>query len=157
MQICTSLMVVRCLLSRACWHRSCCLKVHATILTSLLFLTDYSKYLSHYSTSIYRTLEALATMHYMNTLHHITDKKKRDENGRWQTCQRVRHGVHRRWPHGSRRTSLSFSAQILHSWNVEPISQYCSYCSSVTCMWSSGVSAASILMSGFTIRPSGYR
>lgn len=39
------------------------------------------------------------------------------------SCQEERQGVQRRWPHGSIRTSLSFSAQILHSWNVEPISQ----------------------------------
>lgn len=45
------------------------------------------------------------------------------------TCHAVRQDVHIRWPHGSIFTSLSFSAQILHSWNVEPISQYNSYCS----------------------------
>lgn len=45
------------------------------------------------------------------------------------TCQAVRQEVHIRWPHGSIFTSLSFSAQILHSWKVEPISQYSSYCS----------------------------
>lgn len=37
------------------------------------------------------------------------------------TCHAVRHGVHSRWPHGSIRMSLSFSAQILHSWNVLPV------------------------------------
>lgn len=41
----------------------------------------------------------------------------------------MRQDVHIRWPHGSIFTSLSFSAHILHSWNVEPISQYNSYCS----------------------------
>lgn len=45
------------------------------------------------------------------------------------TCQDVRQDVHMRCPHGSIFTSLSFSAHILHSWNVEPISQYNSYCS----------------------------
>ncbi len=45
------------------------------------------------------------------------------------TCHDVRQEVHIRWPHGSIFTSLSFSAQILHSWNVDPISQYNSYCS----------------------------
>lgn len=45
------------------------------------------------------------------------------------TCQAVRHEVHIRWPQGSIFTSLSFSAQILQSWKVEPISQYSSYCS----------------------------
>lgn len=45
------------------------------------------------------------------------------------TCQAVRQEVHIRCPQGSIFTSLSFSAQILHSWNVEPISQYSSYCS----------------------------
>lgn len=45
------------------------------------------------------------------------------------TCHDVKQEVHIRWPHGSIFTSLSFSAQILHSWNVEPISQYNSYCS----------------------------
>lgn len=37
------------------------------------------------------------------------------------TCQAVKHGVHNKWPHGSIRISLSFSAHILHSWNVLPI------------------------------------
>lgn len=46
-----------------------------------------------------------------------------------RTCQAVRQEVHIRCPQGSIFTSLSFSAQILHSWNVEPISQYSSYCS----------------------------
>lgn len=45
------------------------------------------------------------------------------------TCQAVRHKVHMRWPQGSILMSLSFSAQILQSWKVEPISQYNSYCS----------------------------
>lgn len=45
------------------------------------------------------------------------------------TCQAVRQEVHMRWPQGSIFTSLSFSAQILQSWKVEPISQYSSYCS----------------------------
>ncbi len=45
------------------------------------------------------------------------------------TCHNVKQEVHIRWPHGSIFTSLSFSAQILHSWNVDPISQYNSYCS----------------------------
>ena len=49
------------------------------------------------------------------------------------TCQAVRQCVQSRWPQGSIRMSLLFSAQILHSWNVEPISQYSSYCSWVTC------------------------
>ena len=73
------------------------------------------------------------------------------------TCQEVRHGVQRRWPHGSMRMSLSFSAQILHNWNVEPISQYNSYCSCVTLMWSSGVGWTAQDRSGFTLRPSGNR
>lgn len=46
-----------------------------------------------------------------------------------RTCQAVRQEVHMRWPQGSIFTSLSFSAQILQSWKVEPISQYSSYCS----------------------------
>lgn len=37
--------------------------------------------------------------------------------------------MHIRCLQGSIFTSLSFSAQILHSWNVDPISQYNSYCS----------------------------
>lgn len=45
------------------------------------------------------------------------------------TCQDVRQDVHMRCPQGSIFTSLSFSAHILHSWKVEPISQYNSYCS----------------------------
>lgn len=45
------------------------------------------------------------------------------------TCQAVRQEVHIRCLQGSIFTSLSFSAQILHSWKVEPISQYSSYCS----------------------------
>lgn len=45
------------------------------------------------------------------------------------TCQAVRQEVHIRCLHGSIFTSLSFSAQILQSWKVEPISQYSSYCS----------------------------
>lgn len=47
----------------------------------------------------------------------------------YDTCQAVRQEVHMRWPHGSILMSLSFSAQILQSWKVEPISQYSSYCS----------------------------
>lgn len=31
------------------------------------------------------------------------------------TCHAVKHGVHSKWPHGSMRTSLSFSAHILHN------------------------------------------
>ena len=38
------------------------------------------------------------------------------------------------WRDSTHRTSLSFSAQILHSWNVLPISQYTWYCSGVTGM-----------------------
>lgn len=49
-------------------------------------------------------------------------------------CHDVKQGVHNKCPQGSIRTSLSFSAQILHSWNVLPISQYSSYCSCVTAM-----------------------
>lgn len=45
------------------------------------------------------------------------------------TCHAVRQEVHIRCLQGSIFTSLSFSAQILQSWNVEPISQYSSYCS----------------------------
>lgn len=60
-------------------------------------------------------------------------------NLNYNTCQAVRHGVQRRCPQGSILTSLSFSAQILHNWNVLPISQYNSYCSAVTFMCSSGV------------------
>lgn len=59
------------------------------------------------------------------------------------TCHAVRQEVHMRCPQGSIFTSLSFSAQILHSWKVEPISQYNSYCSwnkrksrSVSLVWS---------------------
>lgn len=37
------------------------------------------------------------------------------------TCQAVKHGVHNKWPHGSIRISLSFSAHILHNWNVLPV------------------------------------
>lgn len=37
------------------------------------------------------------------------------------TCHDVRHGVHRRCPQGSILISLSFSAQILQSWNVLPV------------------------------------
>lgn len=48
------------------------------------------------------------------------------------SCQAVRQEVHIRCPQGSILTSLSFSAQILQSWKVEPISQYNSYCSCVT-------------------------
>lgn len=47
----------------------------------------------------------------------------------YNTCQAVRQDVHIRWPQGSILTSLSFSAHILQSWKVEPISQYRSYCS----------------------------
>lgn len=36
------------------------------------------------------------------------------------TCHEVRHGVHSKWPQGSIRMSLSFSAHILHNWNVLP-------------------------------------
>lgn len=36
------------------------------------------------------------------------------------TCHAFRQGVHNRWPQGSIRMSLSFSAQILHSWKVLP-------------------------------------
>lgn len=39
------------------------------------------------------------------------------------TCHAVRHGVHNKWPHGSIRMSLSFSAHILHNWNVLPETQ----------------------------------
>lgn len=39
------------------------------------------------------------------------------------TCHAVRHGVHSKWPHGSIRMSLSFSAHILHNWNVLPAKQ----------------------------------
>lgn len=39
------------------------------------------------------------------------------------TCHALRHGVHSKCPHGSIRMSLSFSAHILHSWKVLPISQ----------------------------------
>lgn len=39
------------------------------------------------------------------------------------TCHAFKHGVHNKCPHGSILISLSFSAQILQSWNVEPISQ----------------------------------
>lgn len=45
------------------------------------------------------------------------------------TCHAVRQEVHMRCPQGSIFTSLLFSAHILHSWKVEPISQYNSYCS----------------------------
>lgn len=37
------------------------------------------------------------------------------------TCHAVRHGVHSKWPHGSMRISLSFSAHILHNWKVLPV------------------------------------
>lgn len=73
------------------------------------------------------------------------------------TCHCVRQGVHKRCPQGSSRISLSFSAQILQSWKVEPISQYNSYCSCVTLMWSSSQSRTKKLRSGLTLRPSGYR
>ena len=73
------------------------------------------------------------------------------------TCQAVRQGVHKRCPHGSILTSLSFSAQILHNWNVDPISQYSSYCSWVTLMWSSAISFTKNPKSGLTFRPSGNR
>lgn len=72
------------------------------------------------------------------------------------TCHCVKHGVQRRWPQGSIRISLSFSAQILQSWKVDPISQYNSYCSWVTLMWSSSQSWTRKLRSGLMERPSGY-
>ena len=75
---------------------------------------------------------------------------------RIRTCHCVRHGVHNRCPHGSIRMSLSFSAQILHNWKVEPISQYSSYCSCVTFIWSSSESWTRKLRSGLIVRPSGY-
>ena len=37
------------------------------------------------------------------------------------SCHWLRHGMHSRWPHGSIRMSLSFSAQILHSCNQSVI------------------------------------
>ena len=37
------------------------------------------------------------------------------------TCQAVRHGVHNKCPQGSILMSLSFSAHILHNWNVLPV------------------------------------
>lgn len=37
------------------------------------------------------------------------------------TCHDVKHGVHNKWPQGSIRMSLSFSAHILHSWKVLPV------------------------------------
>lgn len=37
------------------------------------------------------------------------------------TCHAVKQGVHSRCPQGSILISLSFSAQILHSWNVLPV------------------------------------
>ena len=73
------------------------------------------------------------------------------------TCQVFRHGVHKRCPQGSILISLLFSAQILHNWNVELISQYISYCSFVTLMWSSGVAWTAQLRSGFTFLPSGFK
>lgn len=36
------------------------------------------------------------------------------------TCHDVRHGVQSKWPQGSILISLSFSAHILHNWNVLP-------------------------------------
>ena len=39
------------------------------------------------------------------------------------TCQAVRQWVHSKCPQGSILISLLFSAHILHSWKVEPISQ----------------------------------
>lgn len=36
------------------------------------------------------------------------------------TCHAFKQGVHNKCPHGSIRMSLSFSAQILHNWNVLP-------------------------------------
>lgn len=59
--------------------------------------------------------------------HHPVPQRAAQRSTR--TCQDVRQDVHMRCPQGSIFTSLSFSAQILHSWKVEPISQYNSYCS----------------------------
>ena len=73
------------------------------------------------------------------------------------SCHCSKQRWHIKWPQGSRRTSLLFSAQILQSWNVEPISQYSSYCSSVTVICSSGGVIKWWLTSGLTGLPSGYR
>ena len=82
---------------------------------------------------------------------------KTNKINRRPTCHDVRHGVQSKCPHGSIRTSFEFSAHILHSWKVEPISQYNSYCSCVTLMWSSGASWTAQLRSGLTVRPSGNK
>lgn len=73
----------------------------------------WSRYSDHFSSRLSSQLIA-------------TPQPKRPRN---RTCQAVRQEVHIRCPQGSIFTSLSFSAQILQSWNVEPISQYSSYCS----------------------------
>lgn len=72
-------------------------------------------------------------------------------------CHDVKQGVQSKWPQGSIRISLSFSAQILHNWKVLPISQYNSYCSWVTDMWSSGLGCTAHDKSGFKALPSGYK
>lgn len=72
-------------------------------------------------------------------------------------CQPVRQSWHRRCPQGWIRVSLSLSAQILHCWKVLPISQYSSYCSSVTLTFPLWAGSYKLVRSGFTSRPSGYR
>ena len=62
----------------------------------------------------------------------LISSRQKGQSARPESSQLCRQMWQRRWPHGSIRTSLSFSAQILHIWKVEPISQYISYCSSET-------------------------
>lgn len=68
------------------------------------------------------------------------------------TCQAVRQDVHIRCLQGSIFTSLSFSAQILQSWNVEPISQYSSYCSCTREDEEETGGVSKLFQEGFTIR-----
>lgn len=93
--------------------------------------------------------------------HKATGVKKvllvKNRNVLLTICHDVKQGVQSKWPQGSIRISLSFSAQILHNWKVLPISQYNSYCSWVTDMWSSGLGCTAHDKSGFKALPSGYK
>lgn len=70
---------------------------------------------------IYWTIFLLNRQH-INWYCHFIDKyaQKLVTCPSESTCQAVKHGVHSKWPHGSILISLSFSAHILHNWNVLP-------------------------------------
>ena len=87
----------------------------------------------------------------------LISSRQKGQSVRPESNQLCRQMWQMRCPHGSRRMSLSFSAQILHIWKVEPISQQISYCSCVTSMCFSWVGERISVRSVFMSRPLGYK